>query len=109
MPDPEPPAIGVTSKLEWEKLLRRSPISHAQYRVLMTVASYTDKHGKGAHPGWARLASDAEVNERTAKAAVVRLLDLGWLVQTGRGGNAYGKGTANTYALSTPPATPQGG
>ncbi|MBX9243423.1 helix-turn-helix domain-containing protein [Actinotalea ferrariae] len=97
------------SKLSWQKKLRGADLTHAEYRVLMTIASYTDKHLGNAHPGWARIAADACVREKTAKDAVRALMTKGWLRLTSAGGNQYGKGVANTYALTVPAINKGGG
>ena len=91
------------SKLTWQKRLRGVDLTHAEYRVLMTICSYTDETLGNAHPGWARISEGAHVDPKTAKRAVASLIDKGWLILTARGGNDVGKGRAHVYALGSPP------
>lgn len=87
------------SKLTWLRDLRGRGLSPVQFTVLVAMFSYTDKKGGGAHPGWARLQQDTLLDLRTIKRAVRDLVELGYLIQTAEGGNQYGKGRANEYAL----------
>lgn len=84
------------SKLKWQRQLRGHPISPTEYRVLLAVFVYTDRDGEHAYPGWERLVADTRLDMRTVKAAVRRLVDRGYLMQTREGG---GRGRANEYAL----------
>lgn len=93
------------TKLQWQKRLRGADLTNTEYRVLMTICSYTDKTLGNAHPGWARIVADSCITEKTAKKAVVALVAKGWLRLVEAGGNQYGKGRANVYALAVPLST----
>jgi len=95
------------TKLQWQKHLRGAPLTHSEYRVLMTISTYTDARGLHAHPGWDRIAEDANVDRRTARRAVKALIRFGWLTLTAKGGNAVAYRAADEYALGTP-AHPKG-
>ncbi|WP_146070939.1 hypothetical protein [Arthrobacter sp. B1805] len=87
------------SKLDWQKSLRGVDLSHAEYRVLMTISTYTDGNLRNARPGLSRIIADACVNAKTARAALKSLTTKGYLMCTGEGGNQFGKGKANVYAI----------
>ncbi|MGN8245281.1 hypothetical protein ACTHAM_002400 [Cellulomonas soli] len=93
------------TKLQWQKRLRGADITNTEYRILMTICSYTDKSLSNAHPGWARIVADSCITEKTAKKAVFSLMVKGWLRLVEAGGNQYGKGRANVYALAVPLST----
>ena len=90
------------TKLQWQKQLRGAGLTHAEYRVLMTISTYTDRHGQNAHPGWARIIDDARVDRATGRRAVRSVIDKGWLTLVRKGGNAIGYHVADEYALSAP-------
>ncbi|GAA5157182.1 helix-turn-helix domain-containing protein [Ornithinimicrobium tianjinense] len=91
------------NKFIWQKYLRgASALTHAQYRVLMSISTYADETGGNAYPGNERLAADACVDERTARRSVKVLEEQGWLKVTYRGGNSVAYRQANTYQLTIP-------
>lgn len=98
-----------TSKLAWQKELRGADLTHSEYRVLLTISTYTDAQGSKAHPGWDRIARDARMDKRNAKRAVANLIEKGWLRLTRKGGNNVGYRIADEYELTTPTASGKGG
>lgn len=90
------------TKLGWQKALRGAPLTPTEYMVLSTMATYTDQHMQNAHPGWTRLVNDTRLDLRTIKKAATSLIGKGYLVLVQPGGNQYGKGSANVYAVTIP-------
>lgn len=92
------------SKMDWYKQAARSTqeLSHVEFRVLMALASYSDKDGKNAHPGNSRLSADTGIEQRNLRRYLKRLEESGWIVTTSAGGNHIRKGTATTYMLTIP-------
>lgn len=90
------------TKLQWFTELRGAELSHAEFRVAVVLATFSDASMENAYPGVARLAADAQVSEPTLKRALRALQEKGWVRLTQRGGNQFGKGRANVYALSSP-------
>ena len=87
------------TKLSWLKNLRGADLNDAEFRVLVVLATYTDKLGNNAFPGNMRLASDCLMQARSIRRILHRLEAKGWIVETSRGGNEYGKGRANEYQI----------
>lgn len=90
------------SKHTWYKHLREANLTHAEYRVLVTVSTYADAKGCRAHPGIERLARDACMDKRNVKRAIKSLIDKQWLILTRKGGNEVGYRMADEYELTTP-------
>ncbi|MBX9147977.1 helix-turn-helix domain-containing protein [Rhodococcus qingshengii] len=91
------------SKLTWQKMLRNADdLTHAEFRVLMIVSTWTNENGANAHPGFAKIVAASCVSEPTAKKALKTLIAKGWLIFEQAGGNQYGKGAANVYRLACP-------
>lgn len=90
------------SKLTWHKKTRGADLSHAEYRVLMILFSYSDEKGRNIRPGKDRIVKESRASEPTVRKALHELIRTGWIVLTEEGGNQHGKGKANVYALSTP-------
>jgi len=91
-----PVAASEFSKLSWQRALNGHRLSPAQYRVLLTLFSFTDGNGAGARPGWPLLTAATALDQRTVKRAVKDLVEAGYLVRTGAGG---GRGRAASFAL----------
>lgn len=87
------------TKLSWLKNLRGADLNDAEFRVLVVLATYTDKLGNNAFPGNTRLAADCLMQARSIRRILHRLEAKGWIVETSRGGNEYGKGRANEYQI----------
>lgn len=87
------------TKLLWQKQLRGAGLSATEYMVLLTLSTYADENLRHAHPGWARLAADTGLDVRTIKKAAASLQERGFILLTEWGGNQYGKGRANEFAI----------
>jgi hypothetical protein len=96
-------AVAKFSKLQWMKSTRGADLTHAEYRVLMTMFTYADENGRNARPGVRRIADDCGVQERSVHRLLLRLREKRWLIVTERGGNKVGKGKATVYALGPGP------
>lgn len=92
------------SKMEWYKHASRAAqdLSHAEFRVLMAVASYSDKMGGSAHPGKERVATDTGIHAKNVQKHLRALEDQGWLLVRQIGGNALFRGAATVYQLGAP-------
>jgi len=96
------------SKLGWQKTLRYADdLTHAEFRVLTVISTYTDESMGNAFPGFSQIVGASCVSGSTAKAAIKSLIEKGWLVLIEEGGNQYWKGKANVYAVATP-TSPKG-
>ncbi|NLE82382.1 MAG: helix-turn-helix domain-containing protein [Rhodococcus sp.] len=94
-------------KFEWMEALRGADLSHAEYRVLLNLSTYANSDLTNAYPSRATLCADSGVSGPTAKKALRRLVEKGWLVLTEQGGNQHWKGKANVYSLSIPKGVTQ--
>ncbi|WP_198020300.1 helix-turn-helix domain-containing protein [Nocardioides sp. J54] len=90
------------SKLDWMKDLRGADLTPAEFKVLVILATYTDKNMLNAHPGTKRLVEDTGLARSTVIAALGVLQERGWIRMTEQGGNQFGKGIANVYSIHTP-------
>lgn len=88
--------------MTWQKRVRGADLTHAEFRVLMILFSYSSENGRNIRPGKERIVRDARASEPTVRKALRELQRKGWIVLTEEGGNQHGKGKANVYALSTP-------
>lgn len=92
------------SKLEWFKkaVLGSTDLTHGDRSVLMVFFSYSDGSGQNARPGRQRIMDDACVSRSKLDGHLKKLLDLGYIVLTEKGGNEVKKGWANVYRLGVP-------
>lgn len=97
------------SKFEWMKALRGADLTHAEYRVLITISTYTNAAGGNAFPGFETIVRDSCTAPKTVKRALRTLQEKGWLVLVEEGGNKHWKGKANVYAIRTPDLNLKGG
>lgn len=97
--DGEPRHVG---RFEWERSIRRLRLGHSTKGVALMLATYSDKSGTNAHPGVERLAADLEVDERTVRRHLTRLVDLKLLTKTFEGSSAGRRRLADCYALMLP-------
>ncbi|MBM4640466.1 hypothetical protein GS448_15855 [Rhodococcus hoagii] len=95
------------SKLEWLAGLRGVDLTHAEFRVLVTLFTYTDASLSNAYPSKATLAEVAKVTPRTLTTSLRTLQKKGLARIVRQGGNQYGKGTANVWEL-LPHSYPKG-
>ncbi|WP_209323871.1 hypothetical protein [Brevibacterium renqingii] len=91
-------------KYGWFKqaMLGSSDLTHGDRSVLMVFFSYSDGDGKNARPGRQRIIDDACISRSKLDGHLKKLLDLGYLVLTQKGGNEVKKGWANVYRLGIP-------
>lgn len=100
----EPPGKPPTprrAKLDWMKELRGADLSHAEFRVLVVILTYTNASRDNAFPGLKQIVAGSCVTEKTARTAIKSLTAKGWLVLLDEGGNQHWKGKANVYAVRT--------
>lgn len=92
------------SKLDWFKtaVLGSHDLTHADRSVLMVFFSYSDGEGQNARPGRQRIMDDARVSRSKLDGHLKKLLDLGYIILTQKGGNEVRKGWANVYRLGIP-------
>lgn len=90
-------------KLQFLSTLRGGDFTHAEYRVLVTLLSYTDRDGCNAHPGVARLADDCHMSTGTVRKALRELKRRGWVYETHKGRPAKHRRVASTYRVQLPP------
>ncbi|MGW4331866.1 helix-turn-helix domain-containing protein [Rhodococcus koreensis] len=96
------------SKLEWLTGLRGADLTHAEFRVLVALFTYTDAHLRNAYPSKATLAAAANVTPRTLTLALRTLQEKGLARIVQAGGNQHRKGAANVWEL-LPHNLPKGG
>ncbi|MEV7457979.1 helix-turn-helix domain-containing protein [Pseudarthrobacter oxydans] len=97
------------SKFAWMKSLRGADLTHAEYRVLVTISTYTNAGGTNAFPGFETIVRDSCTDPKTARKALRTLQEKGWLELVDEGGNKHWKGKANVYAIRTPAPKPKEG
>lgn len=90
-------------KFAWTKALRGAEgLTHAEFRVLVILSTYTDANLGNAFPGRQQLFDAACVSMPTGKKALKSLIEKGWVVLVEEGGNQHWKGKANVYAVTVP-------
>lgn len=89
-------------KLGYLRLLRTAKLTHAQYRVLVTILTYTDGEGENAHPGYARLADECRMSKGTVSKCIAQLKRAGWLWQVSRGYPSEGGKKASVFRVRVP-------
>lgn len=99
--------MSVTSKFEWLGALRAADLTHAEFRVLVVVSTYTDANGCGAYPGRDRIAVEANVSRTTAREALKSLIAKGWLSVI-RPESGHFRGRADVYEIHIPKETKKG-
>lgn len=90
------------SKLTYLQMLRRARLTHAQYRVLVTILTYADRDGVNAHPGFARLVEECQMSRSTVSKSIAFLKRAGWLWETSRGYPSEGGQNASIFELRIP-------
>jgi len=94
--------MGALTKLGWQKALRGAELTHAEFRILTTIGTYTNAALSSAFPGRTKIMEDARVSERTLDRALKILVAEGWITLVEAGGNQHFRGKANVYAVSVP-------
>jgi DNA-binding transcriptional MocR family regulator len=90
------------NKLKYLQLLRHASLTHAEYRVLVTLLTYASKDGSNAHPGYRRLAEECRMSNGTVSKAVKQLKAAGWLWETSRGTKGERGRIAAVFELRIP-------
>lgn len=67
------------NKLAYLQLLRKARLTHAQYRVLVTILTYANPDGTNAYPGFAKLAEECRMSRSTVSKCIAFLKRTGWL------------------------------
>lgn len=96
-----PSPDGERDKFAYVKALRgRADLTLGEFRLLITIWSYTDPEGRHAHPGTDRLANDlGHHGDRRVRRMIPELLAKGYLVTSRVGG---GRKKATEYELAMP-------
>jgi len=102
-----PDSDGRRDKFAYVKALRgRADLTLGEFRLLITIWSYTDPDGRHAHPGTDRLANDlGHRGDRRVRRMLPELLAKGYLVTSRVGG---GRKKATEYELAMPANPGQG-
>lgn len=90
------------NKLSYLQLLSGAALTHAEYRVLVTLLTYTDDDGTNAHPGYRRLADECRMSNGTVSKAIKQLKKSGWLWQSANGIRCEGGRVAAVFELRIP-------
>lgn len=90
------------NKLKYLQQLRHAALTHAEYRVLVTLLTYSRDDGTNAHPGYRRLAEECQMSNGTVSKAVKKLKSAGWLWETSRGTKGEGGRNAAVFELRVP-------
>ncbi len=90
------------NKFTWMEALRGADLTHAEYRVLLNLSTFANGDLTNAFPGLPRLCESSRVSVPTAKKALRKLIEQGWIVLTEEGGNQHWKGKANVYSMTLP-------
>lgn len=91
------------NKLTYLQLLRGAPLTHSQYRVLVTILTYANPDGTNAHPGYAKLAGQCCMSKSSVGRCVRQLKEAGWLWETSPGRVSSHGGEAAVFELRIPP------
>lgn len=90
------------NKLTYLQRLRTANLTHAQYRVLVTILTYSDPDGANAYPGFAKLAKDCRMSRGTVSKSLKALKRLGWLREVSHGYPSKRRRTASVFELRIP-------
>lgn len=82
--------------------LRGADLSASEYRVLLTVWTYSDENMLNAFPSINRVAGDTGLTRSTVKRCLKSLREMGYLKIDAPGGNIDGKNLATRYRLTLP-------
>jgi hypothetical protein len=88
------------TRFEWERIIRRCKLPRTVKLIACVVAQYGNIRGENIRPGLDLLAEDCDVDERTVRRALARLVELGLLERLSHGGGPTRK--AATYRLTVP-------
>lgn len=88
--------------VDWRRAVADSPLHSTEKHVALTLSLYFSADGGNAHPGADRLAKDTSLNAGTIRRTLTALQELGWIVQTEKGGSDERGRRANVYHLTYP-------
>lgn len=89
-------------RYDWERLVRRIDVNPSVKLVALTVATYADRSGGNIFPGVQRLAAVTGLTDKTVRAGLKRLRELGLLDRTREGSRRGRQGLADEYQLAYP-------
>jgi len=94
----------------WRKALRESDLPSSARLIAHTMSDYMDLKGRGAHPGYRRLAKECGLSQDTIAVHLPKLVGLGWLVEVAPAvmGSRGLKAKAAEYAAADPAAQDAG-
>lgn len=90
------------NKLNYLRIMRAGRLTHAQFRVLVTLLTYANPDGTNAHPGYAKLARQCQMSKGTVSKSIQYLKQAGWIRQTAFGRPRADGGEASTFSLTVP-------
>lgn len=93
---------GGTTKMTYVTKLRGADITPGEYRVLMTIWTYTNSDMANAWAGRDRLQADTGMSREGVRLALRSLQEKGYLILTEKGGYRDGRKMADVYALTLP-------
>lgn len=91
-----------TGRFEWERIVRRLPLSAPCKLAALVLATYADPDGSRVRPGEDRVAAVVGRSDRQARRHLKALRDVGLIEQVSRGGGRGGRGITSTYRLTIP-------
>ncbi|QRY51793.1 helix-turn-helix domain-containing protein [Mycolicibacterium septicum] len=89
-------------KLGYLQILRGTNLTHAQYRLLVTMLGYSDEYGCNAHPGYARLSKECRMSKGTISKCLSHLKRSGWLWESAHKWPSSDGREASVYELRIP-------
>lgn len=91
-------------KLAWQKEFMKADLTPSERVAGFVLSVFANAALNQAYPGVHLLAWRTGLTHDTVKHALRGLGSKGWITLVAPGGNQYGKGSANTYALTYPAA-----
>lgn len=89
-------------RYEWERVIRRCEMNPSVKLVALTIATYAARDGGSIYPGVTRLAAVTGLTDKTVRAGLKRLREIGLLTRTREGSRKGRQGLADEYALTIP-------
>lgn len=89
-------------RYEWERIVRRCVMPQTVKTVAAFAAQYANRDGTRIYPGVARLAAVTCLSERSVRAALQTLRDLGLLTRTRKGSSLGRQALTDEHKLTRP-------
>ncbi|MGY1773537.1 helix-turn-helix domain-containing protein [Blastococcus sp. SYSU D00813] len=89
-------------RYEWERLVRRCQLTAPTKLVALTMATYANADGTSIYPGVARLTAVTGLSDRSVRAALKALRDVGLVERTVEGSRAGRRALADEHRLTVP-------